>query len=303
MSFVSVKRCASATLAILSAISLTAVPARVCARNQWDINHGMSNPPMDPRFAPGGKFAGYVPAVSGADFWKGQLNQRVPIGTVLTGILEDDLSSKKSKKGDTFTLTLQDGFQLNGNVLIPPNSKIIGSVVSATAARDLRNGNPGRLEVALQTLVFPDGRHMPIFAMIDSNPNHAFKKPPKVRHLGVSLADYGESLAAFGASFLTGPGVLINRRNRGNDFVLDKGDALPIRLNRSLDIPYQPPQLAQPASGRSATIDPSGPIAVPAPLASTAGGTTTQTPASADPNAVFSQPVKPAAISDMPDPF
>lgn len=206
------------------------------ARDQWSTNHGGNNPPLDQRFMPGGTHSGYVPSVGAADFWKGQLNSRIPAGTVLTAILEDNLSSAKNKQGDTFALTLEDGFANGGRVLVPPKSKIIGTVMHVESSNIKRNGHPGTMEVSLQTLVLPDGSHYPLFAFIDGNPGSKHKKPPKVKNLGVSIADYGQSLAGMAASFVTGPGFMMKKLNRGNEFELDKGDAVPIRLTRSVDI-------------------------------------------------------------------
>ena len=127
-------------IAALLAAWLLTTQVGAQARNVWDINHGMSNPPP----APGAEW--HKPPVNKFDpnFWKGQMGGgSIPAGTVLTAILEHDISSSKSKPGDVFTLTLQDGFSLNGNVLIPPNSKIVGSVNRATPAKNLRGGMPG----------------------------------------------------------------------------------------------------------------------------------------------------------------
>jgi hypothetical protein len=301
---------------IVLAITLLVLCNPALARDQWSINHGGNNPPVDPRLLPGGSMSGYVPAVGG-DFWKGQLANRVPAGTVLTVILEHDLNSGKNKPGDTFALTLDDGFSMNGKVLIPPKSKILGSVMDVQSARTLRGGRPGNMEVTLQTLVMPDGSHYPIFGFIDGNPNAKAKKPPKVRNLGVNIADYGQSVAGMAMSFVSGPGYMMKKIN-------NKGDAIPIRLTRSLDI--KPPQnnlIAQPPAGLPSQaasapglIDPNGPVRIPgllpvgvaAPSAVpyTSGGAPYPPSAATmggDPNSVFSQPVAPHHLNEMPDPF
>lgn len=300
-------------------------------RNQWDINHGATNPPVDPRFAPGGQWSGQVPTPMKQDFWKAQLANRIPGGTVLTAILEDKLSSGKNKAGDTFTMTLEDGFVANGTTLVPPKSKIIGTVIQSVSAKSLRHGAPGRMQVSLQSLVFPDGSHVPIMAFIDSNPNAAFKKPAKVRHLGTNIADYGDSLKAMAFSFVSGPGFMMNKMNRGLDFELDRGEAIPIRLTRSLDIPpgaanmiAQPP--GSPAAGSDAgrmpyppgatgvvpgLVDAQGPVFVPPRMVTAPAGTGTSTESAGsgegtpipDPNAIFSQPIKPQTLNELPDPF
>ncbi len=219
------------------------------ARNQWDINHGASNPPIDPRFVPGAPLSGYVPQFD-PSFWKGQLASRVPAGTVLTTILEDDLSSAKNQQGDVFTLTLEDGFAVNGKMLIPPKSKIIGTVIAAASAKSLRNGTPGNLQVSLQSLIFPDGSHTQIFGFVDSNPSSHQKKARQVQNMGHSFSDYGQSLAGMGFSLVSGIGFMHNIKNRGLDFEVNRGESIPVRLSRSLEIPQQQQQrnnmIAQP---------------------------------------------------------
>lgn len=276
------------------------------ARDQWSINHGGTNPPIDPRFAPGGSMSGYVPSFSGSDFWKGQLANRVPIGTVFTAILEDDVSSAKNKVGDTFALTLDDGFSNGGRYLIPPKSKILATVMNCRSAKMQRNGRPGNMEVSLQTLVFPDGTHYPISAIIDGNPCHKHDKPPKSRNLGVSIADYGQSVAGMAMSFVTGPGFMMKKLNKGLEFEMDKGDAIPIRLTRSLEITAPQGNVAAgpvqiPGFVPTSQL-PMPPGSVPA-VAPQMMAPQTAPPVAADPNAVFNTPVQQQSVSGFPDPF
>ena len=95
----------------------------------------------------------------------------VDAGTVLNGTLVDELSSKKSKIGDTFSILLTEGYVRDNVQLIPANSKIVGAVNAVTPASTTSNGVAGSVQVSLQTLVMPDGRSMPISASILYNPN------------------------------------------------------------------------------------------------------------------------------------
>jgi hypothetical protein len=301
---------------LLLSCVLAASPAE--SRNTWDINHGMSNPPTADQSAQGGM--GSQGKTSDPNFWQHMMENRVPAGTVLSAILENDLSSGKNKAGDVFVLTLQDGFTLNGKVLIPPFSKIIGCVNSAAAAKSLRNGQPGRLQISLQSLAFPDGRHQQIFANIDGNPNHGAKKPPKVKNLGQDIMAYGNQLTAMGRSFISGPGFMMAKMNRGQDFRVDKGEVLAIRLTQDLEMAPEQRLIAQPAWAQGAgaagvpvspgthvttpgLLDPSGPIRIPGFVPTTNPG---GTPPYADPNAIFNRPIStpgPGRTSSLPDPF
>lgn len=315
---------------LLAALVLASMSSPASARDQWSTNHGANNPPVDPRWAPGGAFSGYVQKVTGNDFWKGQLANTIPAGTVFTAILEDDLSSSKNKQGDTFALTLDDGFVMNGNVLVPPKSKILGTVTSATPAKMQRKmGVPGNLEISLQTLILPDGSHYAFAGFIDGNPNAKAKRPAKVRHAGVAISDFGESVAGMAMSFVSGPGFMMKKINRGLDFKLDAGDALPIRLTRGLELnpqphpqsqlaatPYAAVQQASPVAG----INPHGPVQVPGFVPMGTNGAPNMVPTysgnqmpplapvttGGDPNLIFNQPLggpSSSSLNQIPDPF
>lgn len=287
-------------LSILSLLFVQAQNQSVYARNQWDINHGASNPPVDPRFNAGGNMSGQVPAFH-PSFWQGNhpsLGNQIQTGTVLTAILEDDLHSGKNVSGDSFALTIEDGFATNGNMLIPPKTKIIGTVTSTSPAKYTKQGIPGQMDVSLQSLVFPDGVTVPFHGFIDGNPNHLPKKSPKHRNHGQDLRDFGQSVSSMLGSFTSGFNFVHARRHRGIDFILEKGEAIPVRLTRSLQIPQSEikPITAQTAPGTGAATVPGLVPAQPVPGLAGISGT------GSGPNE-FSQPIQPTALPSMPDPF
>jgi hypothetical protein len=191
-------------------------------------------------------------------------------------------------------------------------------------------GAPGNLEISLQTLILPDGSHYPFAGFVDGNPNSKAKKAPKVRHAGVAISDYAESVASMAMSFVSGPGFMMKKINRGLDFTLDSGDALPIRLTRGLELNAQPHQQSQLAAtpyaphvtqqtSPVAGINPQGPVQVPGFVPMGANGAPNMVPTysgnqmpplapvttSGDPNLIFSQPGGGAAssLNQLPDPF
>ncbi len=229
------KTASSIVLAILSPLMLS--PLATTARNQWDINHPDQPLPSAP--IPGSP-ASYQGRNLGMDFWSGihpMLASRIQPGVVLTTVMEHDISSETNKVGDAFALRLDDGYAKNGMQIIPPGSKIICSVTSVTPARSLRGGLAGRLQVSLQSLLLPDGQHIPIYGFIDSNPNHAFKEAPQVRNAGSDMRDYGQQVSGMMGMFTAGMGSSIAKRHRGLDFVLERGELVPVRLNRTLVLP------------------------------------------------------------------
>ena len=319
------------------AIAVAYTASMHCAsesRNQWEIQKGQpQNPgsmmsgqqaaaqiagmtggvmPGQPSTMPGQ--APFLPGQSpmtpgqvGNNFWKGQMptmTNRVQPGVVLTGILEHTISSGKSSPGDTFAIKLEDGFVQNGMQVIPQHSKIVGSVTSVTPAKRLRAGMPGQMQVSIQSLVLPDGTHLPFSGFIDSNPAHAFKKSPKKRNLGFDIADTGKHVSSMFGSFTDGIGVTHARRHRGSEFVLEEGEAVPVRLNRGLTVPesvVQPIQIATP--GFQGYAPPVSAPPVMAPRAS-AGGVPSAVPGLVGDD-VFAQPVGPTprSLNEMPEPF
>ena len=145
-------------------------------------------PDFMPRFSP--------------DFWKAQsFMQGLQAGTVLTGVLQDKLSSKSSKVGEVFSIALLDGYSEAGKELLPRGTKIVGAVTQVISGRQSRNGQPGRIDISLQTLVLPDGRSTPIYAFIERNPNLEFQKDPSKVQKGPPLSGYGQSMKNSMAGF------------------------------------------------------------------------------------------------------
>lgn len=165
------------------------------------------------------------------------LASRVQPGVVLTTVMDHDISSATSLVGDVFALRIDDGYVRNGMMIIPPGSKIVGAVTAVTPAKNMRGGLPGALQVTLQALVLPDGQHVPLHGFIDSNPNHVFKQPQKVRYPGSDLRDYGQQVTGMMQSYTSGLGNVLAKRHRGLEFVLEKGELVPVRLNRTLVVP------------------------------------------------------------------
>ncbi|MBI4533216.1 MAG: hypothetical protein HY711_04645 [Candidatus Melainabacteria bacterium] len=302
-------------LLILAWITLAGLGIKeALCREQYQINHPAAAPPQSP-FVPDSKVLGYASQFT-PDFWATRLGNRVPVGAVLTGILETELSSDKSNAGDTVEITLKDDFAVNEQVIVPAKSRIIGSVVSATPAARLKNGQPGTLQVSLASLVFPDGRNVPFYGFVDHNTNHDPKKESKKRYSGPALADYGQSVRSFFGSFTSGVGVLLAKSNRGLDFHMDKGEILPIRINRSIVLP-SPVATTMPspmmASQKSVQTKPQQmPLKPLTPAIPGIVGADPDEPlvspkqsepnSKHDPNAIFSHPIAPT-LPGQGDPF
>src|SRR5688572_4229559 len=103
-------------------------------------------------------------------------------GTRLDLTINDELSSRKNKAGDTFTAKVyQDVRDPAGNVVIEEGSTVNGVVVAVKPAPNRRT--PGTLTLALTT-VETDGRTFPITATIDSVQTEHRRQPIDTRDAG-----------------------------------------------------------------------------------------------------------------------
>jgi hypothetical protein len=227
------------------------------------------------------------------------LVSRIGAGTMLTGVLGDDISSKNSHAGDLFSVVLRDGHSQNGHELIPHGARIIGKVVMAAPAAGQRTGMAGNVEVGLTTLVFPDGRSTPFTGFIERNPAHTMKKPPTSRGPGMNLSDYKNSVGSMFGSFTSGIGAVRARANRGKDLVLHEGDVVPVRVTRTIDLTKMSPPTAppsQPLANPFANSNSNVPVNIPANLPGAA-----MAPPLYTPNTMNNQ--APILPKELPDPF
>ena len=208
--------------------------------------------------APGGQGAAANPFVQAwqtgsmnpsGGFLQNFLANRVNAGTVLTGSMQDRLSSKNSNVGDVFGIILDQGYSAQDKVVIPPGSKVLGSVTQVTPAKAMKFGAPGNLSISIQTIVFPDGRSAPIAAFVMINPNTAANREQVAGKKGqplsksVPLAAYGNSLKGMGYQAVGGVTRMFGWRyspqahvHAGSEFSIDKGDQIAIRLNRPFEL-------------------------------------------------------------------
>jgi glycine zipper 2TM protein len=99
----------------------------------------------------------------------------VPAGTHLDLTINDELSSRKNKPGDTFTAkVVTDVRDASGAIVIEEGSTVNGSVVAVKPAPNRRT--PGTLTIALSTVEM-NGKTFPIRATVDSVQREYRKQP------------------------------------------------------------------------------------------------------------------------------
>lgn len=235
------------------------------AREQWQIDRP-NPPPMIPKswnpnaiqpeqkpFHPvtsnsspisqHGSVPGKPGAFMGNHHIRSILGSRIPVGSVLTGVMETELSSEKSQAGDIFAIILDHGFSANNIQIVPPGSKIIGTVVSASSSGNYRNGMPGQLTVGLQSLVFPDGRTTKFTGFIDQNPAHEQEEEVQTRNAGLNLGDYGKQIKGMLGSFAGGIGWVHQSRMKGKELKIDQGKHVAVKVNQTINLATMTPPL------------------------------------------------------------
>jgi hypothetical protein len=99
----------------------------------------------------------------------------VPAGTRMDLTIDDELSSRKNKAGDTFKAKVsQDIRDANGRVVIESGSTVNGLVVAVKPAPNRRT--PGTLTLSLSTLE-QDGQTFPLVAQIDEVQSERRNRP------------------------------------------------------------------------------------------------------------------------------
>jgi hypothetical protein len=99
----------------------------------------------------------------------------VPAGTKIDLTINDELSSRKNKPGDTFSAKVENDIRdPSGNAAIAAGATVNGTVVAVKPAPNRRT--PGTLTLAVSTIEM-DGKTFPIRATIDSVKTEYRKQP------------------------------------------------------------------------------------------------------------------------------
>jgi hypothetical protein len=180
----------------------------------------------------------------------------VPANERIRVRLEQDLSSKTARVGDTFeTRTVDPVYSTNGVVVIPEGSRIIGRVDSVTAAR--KGGKPGSIDVSFTSVRLPNGQSRSLNgSLTDLNADDA-----RSNNEGTATGDkmknrkiifYGGGAgggAILGAAVGGGKGALIGaiiggiggaiaeNQTRGGEATVKSGTEFGVMLNQSISLP------------------------------------------------------------------
>ena len=180
----------------------------------------------------------------------------IKTGTVFRVRLENDLSSKTARVGDTFrTKTIDPVYSSGGVQLVPAGSTIFGRVSSVQRAA--KNGKVGNINVTFYSLVLPNQRKAAINGMLtsldeggttsDNEGTVSAKKTSKrnLRFIGGGAAGGaiiggitgGGKGAAVGAGVGAVGGLIAKHVSKGKEAEVKSGTEFGVYLNRSISLP------------------------------------------------------------------
>lgn len=179
----------------------------------------------------------------------------VETGTTMRSRMNETLSSKTAKVGNTFTATITEPvYSTNGVVVIPVGSKVTGRVDSVKPAA--KSGKPGEIGVSFTQVRLPNGKVRAINGSLTdlegktSSDNESTAKGKKMgnRKL-IFIGGGGAGGAVLGAAIGGGKGALIGgllgagggflgeKMTKGPEAEVKSGTEFGVYLNQAISMP------------------------------------------------------------------
>ncbi|MBX3295275.1 MAG: LysM peptidoglycan-binding domain-containing protein [Acidobacteria bacterium] len=181
---------------------------------------------------------------------------RVDAGTRFRVRMNETISSKTAKRGDTFTTTVREPvYSNNGVVVIPVGSEVVGRVDAVRKAE--RGGDPGTIDVSFTEVKLPNGTRRAINGSLTDLVSDDAKsdtegtakgdkmKNRKIIFIGgggaggavLGAAIGGGKGALIGGIIGAGAGLLGERLTKGEDAEVKSGTEFGVYLNRAISLP------------------------------------------------------------------
>jgi hypothetical protein len=179
----------------------------------------------------------------------------VDSGTVIRSRMNNSISSKTAKVGQTFTVTVTEPvYSSNGVVVIPVGSTLTGHVNTVKAAE--KGGKPGQIDVNFISLRLPNGKSRAINGSLtdlsgktsSDNEGTATGKKMNNRKL-IFIGGGGAGGAVLGAAVGGGKGALIGgllgagggflgeKLTKGSEAEVKSGTEFGVYLNQAIALP------------------------------------------------------------------
>ena len=210
-----------------------------------------------------------------------QRQYTVETGTKIRVRMNETITSKDAREGDTFTTNVTEPvYSNNGVIVIPSGSTITGRIDSVKKAK--KGGDPGTIDVSFTEVRLPNGQTRAINGSLTSLDTKSAKsdnegsasgddrKNDKIIFIGGGAAGgailggiIGGGKGAIIGGILGGLGGLAGERlTKGEDATVKEGTEFGVYLNRSVSLPKFSADVEEdqpydgPTSGRTYTVQP-----------------------------------------------
>ena len=181
---------------------------------------------------------------------------RVNAGKKIRVRMNDTISSKTSRVGDTFTVTVTEPvYSGTGAVVIPPGSELTGQVTAVRRA--VKGGRPGELDATFTRVELPNGYRRAMSGSLTElssesarSDNEGTAKGDTMKHRkvifigggGVGGAVLGGAIgggkgALIGGLIGAGAGLLGERYLKGEEAEVKAGTEFGVYLNQAISLP------------------------------------------------------------------
>lgn len=170
----------------------------------------------------------------------------VEAGTKLFVRMDNEINSKVSGAGDTFTATLFEPLINRQTIVLPVGSVVTGRITSVERAS--ANGKNGKMTVVFQTLRLPDGTTRAIEGvLVDELKVAGNRTRTKALTVGgaavvgaiVGAVSKASNGALIGAGIGAGAAAGITFLRKGNEVRIRADEKFEIRLTKSVALPPQ----------------------------------------------------------------
>lgn len=211
-----------------------------------------------------------------------QRQYTVDRGTKIRVRMNETISSKEAREGDTFTTNVTEPvYSNNGVIVIPTGSKVMGRVDAVKKAK--KGGDPGTIDVSFYEVRLPNGQTRAINGSLTSLDSKTAKsddegtasgddrKNDKIIFIGGGAAGgailggvIGGGKGALIGAIIGGLGGLAGERlTKGEDATVKEGMEFGVYLNRAVSLPRFTADVDEddrygdtPVSGRTYVVQP-----------------------------------------------
>ena len=161
----------------------------------------------------------------------------VPAASTIRVRLNQQLTSKSARVGDSFTSTVVDPVYVRGVEVIPASSTVTGKVTQVTKAA--RRGRAGSISVAFTSIDTPKPNHYAINGSLatadgESGVAGASSKKRKAQFVGRGVVVGGLMNGAAGVATGATVGVMRGMIKKGNQAEIKPGTEFNVVLNKSV---------------------------------------------------------------------